>query len=45
MHLGDAVIIGVRTYEEFKRYLDDGAVLQYHSMRVYKVDNIKPVEG
>jgi hypothetical protein len=45
MYLGNAVITGIRTYEEFKHYLDAGAVLQYHSMRVDKVDNIRPVEG
>lgn len=39
MNLNNGAITGVRTYDEFLQHLDDGTMLQYHSMRVYKVDN------
>ena len=29
---------GVRQFEEFKRLLDEGKVLQYHALKVYKVE-------
>lgn len=30
-------IFGVRTFEEFKRLLDEGKVLQYHALKVHIV--------
>jgi hypothetical protein len=39
MNLGNTVITGVRTFDEFQLHLDAGAVLQYHAMRVYKVND------
>jgi hypothetical protein len=40
MHLNSGSITGSKSFEEFKHYLDDGALLQFHALRVYKVDNI-----
>ncbi|MBV4426170.1 hypothetical protein [Clostridium tyrobutyricum] len=37
LQLSDNVITGIRNYEDFARYLDEGAVLGFHSLRVYKI--------
>jgi len=36
LQLGN-VVTGIRTYEEFVTKLDEGAVLGFHSLRVYKI--------
>lgn len=40
MHLNSGSITGIKSFEEFKHYLDDDALLQFHALRVYKVNNI-----
>lgn len=35
MLLGN-IITGIRNYEDFVKHLDEGAVLGYHVLRVYK---------
>lgn len=37
MHLGNGVITGINNFEDFIKNLDEGAVLGYHALRVYKV--------
>lgn len=39
MDFGADTITGIKTYDEFVQHLDDGAVLQYHALKVYKVDD------
>ena len=39
MDFGTGVITGIRIFEEFVDHLDAGAVLQYHALKVYKVDD------
>lgn len=36
MNLNDVVVTGVRAFEEFKKLLDEGKVLQYHALTVQK---------
>jgi hypothetical protein len=37
LQLDDNIITGIRNYEDFARYLDEGAVLGFHSLKVYKI--------
>lgn len=37
LDFGTGTITGVKTYDEFVQQLEDGAVLQYHALKVYKV--------
>lgn len=37
LQLSDNVITGIRNYEDFARYLDEGAILGYHVLKVYKI--------
>ncbi|NMM65529.1 hypothetical protein HBE96_23410 [Clostridium sp. P21] len=37
IHLNNGAITGVKIYNEFVQHLDDDAVLQYHTLHVYKV--------
>lgn len=37
MLLGDNIVTGIRNYDDFVRYLDEGAILGYHVLKVYKI--------
>lgn len=37
MLLGDNIITGINNYDDFARYLDEGAILGYHVLKVYKI--------
>lgn len=31
------IVTGIKNYDDFVRYLDDGCVLGYHILKVYKI--------
>ncbi|WP_373897561.1 hypothetical protein ACER0A_012155 [Haloimpatiens sp. FM7315] len=31
------IVTGIKNYDDFVRYLDEGAVLGYHVLKVYKI--------
>lgn len=37
LQLSDTIVTGIKTYEEFVTKLDEGAVLGFHALRVYKI--------